>query len=106
MTTEPRSALAAPAQRRGRGLLVAWTATVFLALLALLAVRVGTGQDPALRARAAATPPPVRRVLVRRVIERRVIVHLPPSAAPRASSSQLLSSGAATFAATTTTRTS
>jgi hypothetical protein len=59
-------------------------AAVFLALLALLAVRVAGGQDPALRARAAATPLPARRVLVRRIYERRVIVHLPPSAPVRA----------------------
>jgi hypothetical protein len=61
-----------------------WVAlAVFLALLAVLAVRVANGQDPALRARAAATPPPPRRVLIRRIYERRVIVHLPPSAPPR-----------------------
>jgi hypothetical protein len=53
---------------------------MFLAVLALLATRVASGQDPALRARAAAAPLPPRRVLIRRVIERRVIVHLPPSA--------------------------
>jgi len=40
-------------------------AAVFLALLAILAGRVATGQDPALRARAAATPLPARRILVR-----------------------------------------
>ncbi len=67
---------------RSPGALAAlWSAAaVFLALLALLATRVASGQDPALRARAAATPIAPRRVLVRRVIERRVIVHLPPSA--------------------------
>lgn len=106
MTTERRIALAPPSRRHGRGTLAAWVATVFLAVLALLAVRVGAGQDPALRARAAATPPSARRVLIRRVIERRVIVHLPPSIPLRASSSQLLSSGAGAFAAPTTTRTS
>ena len=68
--------------RRSRGALAAiWAAVaVFLALLALLAVRVAAGRDPALRARAAAAPLPPRRVLIRRVYERRVIVHLPPSA--------------------------
>lgn len=55
----------------------------FLALLALLATRVSAGQDPALRARAAATPLPPRRVLVRRIYERKVIVRLPPSAPPQ-----------------------
>jgi hypothetical protein len=71
-----------------------WTAAaVFLALLALLATRVATGQDPALRARAAATPLPPRRVLLRRVYERRVIVHLPPSAPPQSTqASQQVSS--------------
>lgn len=72
-------------QTRRRGALgVIWTAVaVFLILVALLAERVATGQDPALRARAAAAPIPPRRVLVRRVYERRVIVHLPPSAPPQ-----------------------
>jgi hypothetical protein len=72
-------------QPRSRGALgVIWTAVaVFLILVALLAERVATGQDPALRARAAATPIPPRRVLLRRVYERRVIVHLPPSAPPQ-----------------------
>jgi hypothetical protein len=77
--TGARAANRAP---RSPGVLVAiWSAAaVFLALLALLATRVASGQDPALRARAASTPLPPRRVLIRRVIERRVIVHLPPSA--------------------------
>lgn len=76
---------------------VIWAATaVFLALLALLAVRVAEGRDPALRARAAATPPPARRVLVKRVYERRVIVHLPPEAPPQPTqASQQVSPGAA-----------
>ncbi len=70
---------------RSRGALaLLWAAAaVFLVLLALLALRVAAGQDPALRARAAATPLPARRVLVRRIYERRVIVHLPPSAPVR-----------------------
>ncbi len=67
-------------QARGR-LIVAWaTVAIFLGVLALLATRVAGGQDPALRARAAAAPLPPRRVLVRRILEKRVIVHLPPSA--------------------------
>jgi hypothetical protein len=72
-------------QPRRRGALGAiWTAAaVFLILVALLAERVATGQDPALRARAAAKPTPPRQVLLRRVYERRVIVHLPPSAPPQ-----------------------
>jgi hypothetical protein len=84
-------------ERRGRGALAAiWTAAaVFLALLVLLAVRVSAGQDPALRARAAAAPLPPRRVLVRRVYERRVIVHLPPNAPaqPTQASQQVSSAG-------------
>lgn len=106
MTTEPQIALGPQRRRHGRSVLAAWVTVLFLALLALLAVRVGAGQDPALRARAAAMPRPARRVLIRRVIERRVIVHLPPTVPLRASSSQLLSSGAGSFAAPTRTRTS
>lgn len=82
---------------RSRGALGAiWaSAAVFLALLALLATRVAAGQDPALRARAAATPLPPRRVLVKRIYERRVIVHLPPSAPaqPTQASQQVSSAG-------------
>jgi hypothetical protein len=85
---------------RSRGALGAiWVAAaVFLALLALLAVRVAAGQDPALRARAGAAPLPPRRVLVRRVYERRVIVHLPPSAPaqPTQASQQVSSAGGST----------
>jgi hypothetical protein len=87
----------APARRQSRGRLLAIFSTLalFLIVLALLAVRVADGQDPALRARAAATPQPPRRVLVKRVIERRVIVHLPASAPPQPSqaSQQVSSSG-------------
>jgi hypothetical protein len=97
--------LAASAQRPRRprsrtALGVVWaSAALFLGLIALMAVRVAAGQDPALRARAAGTPLAPRRVLIRRVIEKRVIVHLPPSEpAPASGSSQQLSSfGAATF---------
>jgi len=81
-------------ERRSRGTLgLIWAAAaVFLALLALLASRVAAGQDPALRARAAATPLPPHRILVRKIYERRVIVHLPPSAPPQpAQASQLVS---------------
>jgi len=76
-------------------ILVAWfAAALFLGVLALLATRVSAGQDPALRARAAAVAPPPRRVLVRRIYERRVIVHLPATAPPHASqSSQQVSAG-------------
>jgi hypothetical protein len=82
---------------RSRGVLAAiWAAAaLFLAVMALLAVRVAAGQDPALRARAAAAPLPPRRILVRRVYERRVIVHLPPnaSARPTQASQQVSSAG-------------
>jgi len=86
------------APRRRGALGAIWAvAAVFLALLALLAVRVSSGQDPALRARAAATPLPPRRVLVRRIYERRVIVHLPPSAPaqPTQASQQVSAAGGA-----------
>jgi hypothetical protein len=91
-----------PSRRaRGRGALgVVWIAgVVFLIVVALLAERVSSGQDPALRARAAATPMPPRRVLVRRIYERKVIVHLPPSAPPqptRASQQVSAAGGSAT----------
>lgn len=88
----------APAPRSRGALVVLWAAAVaFLVLLALLALRVATGQDPALRARAAAAPLPPRRVLVRRIYERRVIVHLPPSAPtqPSKASEQVSSAGGA-----------
>jgi hypothetical protein len=85
------------AERRSRGALGAiWgAAAIFLALLALLAMRVAAGQDPALRAHATATPVPARRVLIRRVYERRVIVHLPASvpAQPTRASQQVSSAG-------------
>jgi hypothetical protein len=85
---------------RSRGALVLlWAAAaVFLALLAILALRVATGQDPALHAHAAATPLPSRRVLVRRIYERRVIVHLPLSAPvrPAQASQQVMASGGVT----------
>jgi hypothetical protein len=95
-----RSSAPRARERRSPGALAAiWTAAaVFLALLALLATRVSAGQDPALRARAAAVPAPPRRVLVRRVIERRVIVHLPPSVpAGPARATQQLSAGSTAF---------
>jgi hypothetical protein len=85
---------------RSRGALaVLWVAVaVFLVLLALLALRVAGGQDPALRARAAAIPLPPRHILVRRIYERRVIVHLPPSAParPTQASQQVTASSGAT----------
>jgi hypothetical protein len=85
---------------RSRGALgVIWAAAaVFLALMALLALRVAAGQDPALRARAAVAPLPPRRVLVRRIYERRVIVHLPASAParPTQASQQVSAAGGST----------
>jgi hypothetical protein len=97
--------------RRGRGhgpALVAWSAAaLFLALLALLATRVAAGEDPALRARAAATPLPARRVLIRRVYERRVVIHLPATAPPQApQASQQVSSGGSYSSGMPATRTS
>jgi hypothetical protein len=85
---------------RSRGALsLIWTASVvFLVLLALLAARLSSGRDPALRARAGAVPPPPRRVLIRRVYERRVIVHLPPTAParPTQASQQVSAAGGST----------
>jgi len=94
---------------RSRGALAAiWAAAAFfLALLALLSVRLAEGQDPALRARAAAVPLPARRVLIRRVYERRVIVHLPPNAPPHATqASQQITSGGGSAMPPAITRTS
>jgi hypothetical protein len=80
-----------------RGAAALWSAcAIFLAALAALALRAADGEDPALRARAAATPLPARRVLVRRIYERRVIVHLPATAPPHPpQSSQQVSAGGA-----------
>jgi hypothetical protein len=82
------------------------TSAAFMALLALLALRVSEGQDPALRARAARTPLPVRRVLIRKVYERRVIVHLPASAPPQATQASQQVSAAGGYASAPLTRTS
>ena len=83
--TEMRPAERSATTRRPGILALAWAAAVlFLAVLALLAVRVAAGRDPALRARAQATPLPARRVLVRRIYERKIVVHLPASAPPHA----------------------
>lgn len=93
-TSAARSAR--PATRRDPVRAIVWaTLAAFLALLALLSARLLAGQDPALRARAAAAPLPPRRVLIRRVIERRVVVHLPPNqpAQPTRSSEAVASIG-------------
>jgi hypothetical protein len=74
------------------------TVAVFLAVLAVLALRVGSGEDPALRARASATPLPPRKVLVRRIYERRVIVHLPASSPPQPTQASQQVSGAGGYA--------
>lgn len=94
---------------RDRGVLgVVWMAVVvFLIVVALLAERVSSGQDPALRAHAAATPIPPRRVLLRRIYERKVIVHLPPSAPPQPTrASQQVSGAGGSATSTPVTRTS
>jgi hypothetical protein len=79
--------------RRARGPLTAiWvTLSAFLALLAVLAVRVASGHDPGLLAREAKMPLPAKRVLVKRVYERVVVVHLPPNAPPQSASSSMSS---------------
>jgi hypothetical protein len=79
--TEPTTTRAARRPRSVAALGAIWiTLAIFMAVLGLLALQVAAGKDPALRARAAATPLPPRRVLVRKVYERRVIVHLPATA--------------------------
>jgi hypothetical protein len=78
--------------RQREPMIAIWaTMATFLILLALLAWRLGGGQDPALAGHKAASRQP-RQVLVRRIYERLVVVHLPPSAPARpASSSRQLS---------------
>ena len=94
--------------RRSRGAVgVIWmAAAIFLGVLALLAVRVASGSDPALRERAARAPLPARRVLVRRVYERKVIVHLPASAPPQSTQASQQVSAAGGYGSSPVTRTS
>lgn len=97
------------ASRRGGPLGAIWTTlAIFLVLLAVLAVRLASGEDPALLARRARAPRPARQVLVRRIYERVVVVHLPATAKqPSGGSSQQVSSeGGGTAAAPIATRTS
>ena len=101
------------ARRRGGGhglhaIGAIWAAAVlFLALLALLATRVAGGDDPALRARAAAAPLPPRRILVRRIYEKTVIVHLPAAAPPQPTqASAQVSAPAGGYSSAPVTRTS
>jgi hypothetical protein len=106
--TEPP---AKPRARRGHGHIpafVAWSAAaLFLALLALMATRVAAGQDPALRARAAAAPLPAKHVLIKRIYEKRVIVHLPATAPPQApQATQQVSAGGSYSSGLPVTRTS
>jgi hypothetical protein len=95
--TSPR----VPTRDRGHrtALAVAWAAVaIFLAVMAVLAMRVAAGGDPALRTRAVAAARPARHILIRRIYERRVIIHLPASAPaqPTQSSQQVTASGAST----------
>jgi hypothetical protein len=84
---------ARPARRLGLLGAIWATVAVFLAVLAVLAARLASGDDPALLARKAKAPRPARQVLVRRIYERVVVVHEPASAPARgASSSQQVSS--------------
>jgi hypothetical protein len=94
--------------RRTRGPLTAvWiTLSAFLALLAVLAVRVASGHDPGLLALAAKTPLPAKHVLVKRVYERVVIVHLPPNAPPQSASSSMSSEAGGVSGAPVATRSS
>ncbi len=96
------------AARRPGALALSWAAAAaFLVVLALLAVQVAAGRDPALRARAQAAPLPARRVLVRRLYERKVVVHLPASAPPQAPrSSQSVSASGSYASGAPVTRTS
>jgi hypothetical protein len=97
MTEPPPSATSRRAAAEPRAAAVLWAAAaLFLVLLAVLAMRVSAGQDPALRAQAASAPLPARRLLIRKLYERRVIVHLPASAPPQPTqASQQVSPGGA-----------
>jgi len=104
-TSNGRAAARRPAALSGPAVL--WGASaIFLALLAVLELRVAQGNDPALRARAAGSAPPARRVLVRRIYERRVVVVLPPNQAargPRTAQQVGAAGGYSSFAPTTRT---
>jgi hypothetical protein len=105
MTERTRSSRSAAVRTFGLGT-VAWAAgALFLSLLALLAVRVSSGDDPALRAWAAAHAKP-RRVLVRKVYEKRVVVHLPAGAPPQSASSSTQVGAAGAFGSYPLTRSS
>ncbi|HEY8304357.1 MAG TPA: hypothetical protein VIG42_07190 [Solirubrobacteraceae bacterium] len=98
-----------PSARRARGpLTVIWlTLSVFLAVLAVLAVRVASGHDPGLLALQAKTTRPAKQVLVKRIYERVVVVHLPPNAPSQSSSSsQQVSTEAGGVSGAPVTRTS
>jgi hypothetical protein len=106
--TEGRDGERAATARRPGALALTWAAAaLFLAVLALLAVQVAAGRDPALRARAHAAPLPARRVLVRRIYERKIVVHLPATAPPQASrASQSVSASGSYGSGAPVTRTS
>jgi len=71
------------ARRAGPAGLMLWSLAGFFALLAVLAVQVRAGEDPALgAAETPAAAAPARRVVVHRVVLRRVVVTDP---APRRS---------------------
>ncbi len=97
--TESRNTASARPSRSTTALGAVWlTLATFLVVLALLALQVADGKDPALRARGAAALLPARRVLLRKIYERRVIVHLPASAPPQATqASQQLSAAAGSY---------
>lgn len=105
MTDSARVAGAPAASQRRTAPVAGWaTLATFMIVLALLALQVAAGRDPALRARAAATPPPPRRVLLRKIYEKRVIVHLPASSPPQPAqaSQQVSAAGAYPMAVTRT----
>jgi len=97
-------------ERRAHGSFGAvWvTLAIFLVLVAVLAVRVSAGEDPALLALKAKAPRSARQVLVKRIYERVVVVHLPPNAPRHVSSSsqQVSSEGIAVSLGAPVTRTS
>jgi hypothetical protein len=105
---QPTRVQAEPRRKERGPLTVLWSAVaLFLAVLAVLAVRLRAGEDPALRAARQHASLPARHVLVRRVLERRVVVHVPPTEpAPAASASQQVGAAGAFGATLPTTRTS
>jgi hypothetical protein len=91
MTTE--SPARPRAKRPGAFPVVAATVATFLVVIALLAVQLRNGEDPAIGAGSAAAPAP-KQVLVRRIIKRKVIVRVIPRESQSGGGGSLATDGA------------